>query len=126
VRAGELGTVEQLVAHIVANRAYWFCEIMGEPFPEMDRWARFHDDNTVARPVPPLVEGLTATWAMIESVLAAHTVADLGETFERELRGKMRTLTRQFVTWRVLHHDIHHGGEISLTLGLHGLPGLAL
>jgi hypothetical protein len=22
----------------------------------------------------------------------------------------------------VLEHDLHHGGEISLTLGIHGLP----
>jgi uncharacterized damage-inducible protein DinB len=26
------------------------------------------------------------------------------------------------VVWHVLEHDLHHGGELSLTLGLHGIP----
>jgi hypothetical protein len=26
----------------------------------------------------------------------------------------------------VAEHDLHHGGEISLTLGMHGLAGLDL
>jgi uncharacterized damage-inducible protein DinB len=26
--------------------------------------------------------------------------------------------------WHVAEHDLHHGGEISLTLGVHGLAGL--
>ncbi|MGH2633978.1 MAG: DinB family protein, partial [Tepidiformaceae bacterium] len=38
--------------------------------------------------------------------------------------GSVVTVTRQWLIWRVLHHDIHHTGEISLTLGAHGLPGL--
>jgi uncharacterized damage-inducible protein DinB len=25
------------------------------------------------------------------------------------------------VVWHVLEHDLHHGGEISLTLGMHGI-----
>jgi len=25
------------------------------------------------------------------------------------------------VIWHLIEHDLHHGGEIALTLGLHGL-----
>jgi uncharacterized damage-inducible protein DinB len=28
------------------------------------------------------------------------------------------------VLWHVLEHDLHHGGELSLALGMHGLPAL--
>lgn len=28
------------------------------------------------------------------------------------------------IIWHVLEHEIHHGGEISLVLGQHGLPGV--
>jgi hypothetical protein len=30
--------------------------------------------------------------------------------------------SRQRIIWGVLEHDIHHGSEISTTLGVHGLP----
>jgi hypothetical protein len=30
------------------------------------------------------------------------------------------------VIWGILEHDIHHGSEISTTLGIHGLPVLDL
>jgi uncharacterized damage-inducible protein DinB len=32
------------------------------------------------------------------------------------------TLTRQWILWHVLEHDLRHGGELFLTLGIHGLP----
>jgi uncharacterized damage-inducible protein DinB len=25
------------------------------------------------------------------------------------------------VVWHVMEHDLHHGGELSLTLGMHGM-----
>jgi hypothetical protein len=30
--------------------------------------------------------------------------------------------SRQWIIWGILEHDIHHGSEISTTLGVHGLP----
>ncbi len=35
-------------------------------------------------------------------------------------------ITRPWVIWHLIEHDLHHGGEVSLTLGTHGLaaPGL--
>jgi hypothetical protein len=43
---------------------------------------------------------------------------------ERErLAGEVRpAYSRQSIIWGVLEHDIHHGSEISTTLGVHGLP----
>ena len=32
----------------------------------------------------------------------------------------------QSIIWGVLEHDIHHGSEISTTLGVHGLPVVEL
>jgi hypothetical protein len=26
------------------------------------------------------------------------------------------------VTWHVIEHDLHHGGELSFSLGAHNLP----
>ena len=31
--------------------------------------------------------------------------------------------TRQWIVWHVLEHEIHHGGELSLALGIYGVEG---
>ena len=77
-----------------------------------------------------LVAGLTSTWAMIADALARWTPANLEQVFaapavlseeEQEMYGEA---TRQWIIWHVLEHEIHHGGEISLILGMHGLAGI--
>jgi hypothetical protein len=41
--------------------------------------------------------------------------------------GEVRpAVSRQQIIWGVLEHDIHHGSEISTTLGVHGLPVVEL
>lgn len=106
-------------------------------------------------PAAELVAGLEKTWQMIEETLARLTPADLAQVIpplseaervrhanlvepalqpfarmwvERERRagGVKPARSRQKIIWGMLEHDIHHGSEISTTLGIHGLPVLAL
>ncbi len=98
-----------------------------------------------------LVAGLETTWRGIERTLARLTPADLERTVppldeagrerhanlvEPTLRpyarmwldaarrdGHVRpAVSLQAIIWGILEHDIHHGSEISTTLGVHGLP----
>lgn len=102
-----------------------------------------------------LVAGLEKTWQMIEEALARLTPTDLLEVFpplseaERvrhaklvepalqpyaqmwldaeRLAGEVKPArSRQWIIWGILEHDIHHGSEISTTLGVHGLPVVEL
>ena len=102
-----------------------------------------------------LVAGLESTWEMIEAALTRLTPADLWTTFpplteaerdhhaclvEPDLQPYAQMWleasrqdgppppprSRQWIIWGVLEHDIHHGSEISTTLGVHGLPVLDL
>lgn len=102
-----------------------------------------------------LVAGLEQTWQMIEQTLARLTPADLMQVFppltqaERERHARMvepalqpyaqmwleaarlegdagPQRSRQWIIWGILEHDIHHGSEISTTLGIHGLPVVEL
>ncbi|KPV49685.1 hypothetical protein SE17_31230, partial [Kouleothrix aurantiaca] len=41
---------------------------------------------------------------------------------EREAGGIKPARSCQWIIWDTLEHDIHHGSEISTTLGVHGLP----
>ena len=112
-------------------------------------------DVDPCHPAAELVAGLEKTWQMIEQTLARLTPADLEQVVppldeaervrhaklvepallpfaqmwvEREhLAGEARPArSRQWIIWSVLEHDIHHGSEISTTLGVHGLPVLEL
>lgn len=98
-----------------------------------------------------LVAGLDRTWHMIEQTLVRLTPTDLERLIpplteaerarhanlvepalqpyarmwlERaRLAGETRpAVSLQSIIWDIIEHDIHHGSEISTTLGLHGLP----
>ena len=116
--------VSVLAAHIVGTRVFWFHQIMREGPAELDAWLGLDDIEEAGRPVETLVRGLEESWALIDGVLTRCTPADLDETFERVDPGRVRLYTRQALILRVLGHDFHHGGEISTTLGMHGVPGV--
>ena len=120
-----------LVQHIINDRLWWFHLWMGAASPETAAFMHWEDEESGAIRTPnELKTGLAATWAMIAETLARYTVADLGEVFappaslsERE-RSMFGPSTRQEILFHVLRHDIHHGGELAVGLGSHGLPGI--
>jgi hypothetical protein len=48
------------------------------------------------------------------------------QTYAVEDDSEPELFTRHWVIWHLLEHDLHHGGEISLTLGMHGVPAVDL
>jgi uncharacterized damage-inducible protein DinB len=67
---------------------------------------------------------------MIEAPLARWTAADLGDpiailpTLNEAEWQKSPGYTRQWIIWHVLEHEFHHGGELSLALGMYGLKAI--
>ncbi len=108
-----------LAAHIIAARVYWFHHVLGEGPPDLAPLQSWDDDGQPRRNAAELVDGLTATWQAIEACLRRWTPAMLDDPFSTR---SGRTVTRQWVVWHVVEHDLHHGGELFLTLGMHGLP----
>jgi uncharacterized damage-inducible protein DinB len=78
--------------------------------------------NAPARTAAELVEGLDGTWQLMAACLTRWSPADMQQTFPDEWDGQIVQLSRAFVVWHVLEHDLHHGGELSFTLGMHGIP----
>jgi uncharacterized damage-inducible protein DinB len=107
-----------IAAHIIAARVWWFHSIMGEGDARLEQLQTWDDDGQPQRSAAELEEGLERTWAMIQACLKRWTAADFGQHFIR--RGE--SLSRQWIIWHVVEHDLNHGGELFLTLGLHGLP----
>jgi uncharacterized damage-inducible protein DinB len=102
-----------------------------------------------------LVSGLEKTWQLIEGTLARLTPDDLERVVpplddaERVRHANMvepalqpyarmwvegarrdgvvrPAVSIESIIWGLLEHDIHHGSEISTTLGIHGLPVVEL
>jgi len=85
-------------------------------FDEMHDW---DVDDQPQRTAAELVHGLRETWQMIAECLARWTPEDLDQQFTTRLGN---TFSRQWILWHVIEHDLHHGGELFFTLGMHGLP----
>ena len=49
--------------------------------------------------------------------LTRWTVPHLEQTFTR----RDEVFSRHWIIWHIIEHDLHYGGELSLTLGTHGL-----
>lgn len=119
--APNLRTVGEIAGHIVSTRAGWFHRAIGEGSDETTPFMQWQAADAATRPASEIVNGLEATWRMIESSLARWTPDDLAQPFQRPWQGQEYTLTRQWIIWHLIEHDLHHGGELAFSLGMHGL-----
>lgn len=128
--APEQWDVRTLANHIVAARAWWFNAHMGEGGDSLARMTDFDEGaDAEKRDAPEICAALDASWNVLAACLHRWTEADLGANFQRprpNMEGERPSRSRQYVIWHVAEHDVHHGGEISLILGMHGLVGLDL
>ena len=122
--APHMWPISVLTAHLIGARVFWFHEIMCEGPPEVAQWSGLDDVDESQRTRERLLQGLADSWALIDDVLTRCAPANLDDTFDRVYPNRVKTFTRQALILRVLGHDFHHGGEISTTLGMHGLTGL--
>jgi uncharacterized damage-inducible protein DinB len=125
-----LWSIRRLANHIVAARAWWFHDWMGEGGETLAELVNYDDEEGAdEREGAAVVQALGHSWSRVAESLARWTDADLDEPFQRptpNASGERPWRTRQYIAWHVAEHDVHHGGEISLTLGMHGLRGLDL
>ncbi|HEY4027345.1 MAG TPA: DinB family protein [Candidatus Dormibacteraeota bacterium] len=128
--APHLWSVRMLANHIVATRAWWFHSYMREGGPEFDAIADFDEgEESERRPAAEIVKGLEATWLLVDSSLRRWSEADLDARFQRPVpnaEGERPWRDRRYIIWHVAEHDLHHGGELSFSLGMHGIPALDL
>ena len=116
-----LRSIGENVAHIMGARIGWFTRLLGEGDDELKSMPRWDAPGQPARTAAALVAGLDRSWKLMADCLARWSSEDMQKVFTRERDGKTYELSRSWVIWHLLEHDLHHGGEISLTLGMHGL-----
>jgi uncharacterized damage-inducible protein DinB len=119
------------VGHTAGARVYWLCHVVGEPGsegtpftdPSGEGW---EDDLDHPRDAAELVQALDSTWRVIEGCLDRWTPNMLADEIVRDYGGTRQVHTRGSVVQRLFSHDAYHCGELSQTLGMHGLPQIDL
>lgn len=125
--APHLRSIGENAMHIIGTRIGWFTQTLGEEVSEEMSAYLKRNEGALRQGVPvptatELAQGLDLTWQLIAACLARWSPADMEQTFPDEEDGKRVYLSRAWVVGHVMEHDMHHGGELSFTLGMFGLP----
>jgi uncharacterized damage-inducible protein DinB len=120
-------SVGDIAAHIAFGRIDWFhrmdapgaAELVEQAAPWWQPWGEVN--NAIAADAAEIVRWLDRSWGMIENTLTQWTIADLSQTFRQPYGGKVYAVPRQWVIWRIMAHDIHHGGQLSILLAEQGI-----
>ena len=131
----------QLASNMVGGRVHWFHDVLGEGDPALRQVFRvatmtvpglpledagWEDDEDHPRAASVLVDAFEKTWSMIYDCLQRWTAEDLRVEFTRERPGRIQRVSRGWVIWHVMEHELQHGTEIALILRGHGLPTLEI
>jgi uncharacterized damage-inducible protein DinB len=122
----ELRPVRRLLMHVVATRVRWLASTGLQVSPETAPLGEWNRTDIPEPNVAALLHGLEASWALVRAALDQWTPEDLQKEFTRPWRGQDITLTRQWIVWHLIEHDLHHGGELSYTLGMNSIPGIEI
>lgn len=130
-------SVGELVRHISLGRINWFSRISAPGIESVasliPRWYTDGDGarHAVEESVPcdqaaALAEWLALSWRPIERTLGEWSVEDLFQTYPHRFRGVEYAVSRQWTVWRIMSHDIHHGGQLAMMLGMQGVEAFEL
>ena len=121
--APHMWPLEQIVQHIISVRAGWFSGTLQDDDEKMNEYmsSSWGKRNSPSHSAAELVCGLDETWAFIKTRLQRWTPDDCAKTFPDEWDGQKYDFSRSWVIYHVMEHDLHHGGEVSLILGMNGL-----
>ena len=141
--APHLNSIGELLSHISLARLWWVYKMDAPGSAELARQLPLWEGETlntedptslgkwadateqqgeiITKNLPELIHWLEITWQMIETTLTQWTAADLAQTYRHFTEGKIYTVSRWWTIWRVMSHDLHHGGQVALTLGIQGV-----
>jgi uncharacterized damage-inducible protein DinB len=120
--APQLRSLGELAGHISRGRIEWFERMQAPRSAELASQAGAENpEETLYVDAAALVRHLEGSWEMIEATLKEWTVADLTATYQHTYNGQTYAISRQWTIWRILAHDLHHGGELAMMLGLQGI-----
>ena len=119
--APHLRSIDENVRHIIATRTGWYHTGLGAGGDDFVAYRQWQALDAPSRSAAELIDGLRETWRVMWEALASFTPVAMQETVSGTWQGEPFALVRGWIVWHVIEHDLHHGGEVSFTLGMHGL-----
>jgi hypothetical protein len=116
------------IGHLSCQRVFWLCDFAGEPgadatpYPDAGDNCPGDDDLEHVLGAQQLVDGLDASFAIVERCLDAWTAESLVEVISHPEWGPGREHTRGFVIQRVFAHDVAHITELNEVFTAARLP----
>src|SRR5581483_7195946 len=113
--------------HVALGRLNWLARISApqieravagvpEWFTDRDGTSHIVEEAIRCDSAQILAEWLQCSWTPIQATLEAWTVENLFETFHHRFRNTDYLISRQWVLWRILSHDLDPGGQIAAML----------
>jgi uncharacterized damage-inducible protein DinB len=122
----KLRSLRDILTHLTAVRARWFFLVMGAGGEEFKRVSTWDKRGRKAKTLLELLDGLQRTFQVMRETIQNWTDKDWERTWPGEYRGEPEIITPYWVVWHLIEHDLHHGGEISIMLGLSGKRGIQI
>lgn len=120
--APHLRTPGEIASHLAFGRIDWFSRMPAPGSLELARKASEMGGEAVfTEDLDGILFWLEATSKMIADTLNQWTVDDLARTYLHTYQGKTYAVSYQWTVWRILTHDVHHGGELAYVLGVQGI-----
>jgi len=119
--APNLRSIEGIATHMIGARARWFAPPLGDGDKQLAAFSRWDRRGGQVRTAAEIIHGLQFTEEYIFAAITRWTPSEWQETMPGEGTHEPPVITRQWAIWHLIEHDLHHGGEISLTLGMHRL-----
>ncbi len=117
-----LRSVGEVASHIAVGRVDWFARMPAPGSRELEAEIKqLASETAFANDKEEIVHWLEKPWNMIAVTLAQWTAADLERSYRHPYSGQVFQVSFQWTIWRILTHDVHHGGELALMLGMQGI-----
>jgi hypothetical protein len=110
-------TPGEIAEHIVFGRALHLHRTLGEGAAELTPLLRWENADDPPHTAVEIVHGLELTWRSITGCLMRGLTTD---AISKEDVPILQTI------WGLLDHDLPHAGELSLLLGVDGMPGVEI
>jgi len=116
----DMRSVGEVAWHISRGRVDWFRRMLAPGSEALWKEIEAADANPPTT-AADLVSWLEKTWTMVADTLSQWTVHDLAETYRHGYQGTVYAVSRQWTVWRILTHDVHHGGQLTELLAQQGI-----
>jgi uncharacterized damage-inducible protein DinB len=135
--APSVRSMGEVIRHLGLGRITWLSRISAPGIEDVCRQVpRWYVDSDQARHVVEdsvrpdecgiLAHWLDLSWGPIQRILEEWTVEHLFQTYLHRFRGTLYQVSYQWTLWRIMSHDVHHGGQIAMMLACQDIAAFEL